>query len=213
MRIDPENALAHNNLGFALLQAGREDAALKHLERAVALDPDLVFARKNLGFALLGTGRLDDAATHYAAAIERAPNDVVAHSSLSRIRLMQGRNPEALALLRKVVELDGRDLHALEVLAWQRATNPDAAARDGKRAVALAERALVLKGGRTASLLDVLAAAQAEAGEFEAARKTATEALSLANGKAALAAGIRKRLALYEAGKPYRSAPPKRPVR
>ena len=69
-----------------------------------------------------------------------------------------------------------------------------------------------------AELLDTLAAAYAEAGRFAEARTTALQALRLAmqEGNRALVDGLRARIALYEAGKPYRltlpthkSPPPK----
>ena len=91
------------------------------------------------------------------------------------------------------------------------ATSPDDAVRDGVRAVALARQALVLQGGRTPLLLDVLAAAQAEAGDFAGARETAEEALRLARAdERALVAGIEKRLSLYRSGRAYRTTQPER---
>src|SRR5947209_4888491 len=61
---NPGSWLAHNNLGFALLQAGRLPAATQHFEQAVRLKPDYFDAHNNLGFALLRAGRPQDAAEH-----------------------------------------------------------------------------------------------------------------------------------------------------
>jgi len=215
LRIDPEHALAHNNLGFALLDAGNLPEALEHLQKAVASDPELVVARKNLGFALLRADRLEEAAAQYAAGLERSPQDPVALASLSRIRILQGRTEEGLRYLEQVVEADPKDLPSVLVLAWNRATNAEEAVRDGARAVELAKQALLLHGRPTARGLDVLAAAQAEAGDFAGARNSAEEALRLVAPaqEDSLGANIRARLELYRAGKPYRSqaleTPPK----
>ena len=205
LALEPEHVMANNNLGFALLQQGKLDDARAALEKALAKEPTHVRALKNLGFVHLQAKRLDDAAAAYGKALAQAPDDIVAHSSLARIRFLQGRDADAMQHLTRVVELDGKDFHSLRVLAWQRATSADPAARDGARAVALAEKAIQLQGGRTPLLLDVLAAAQAEAGDFAAAIQTAKEGLALAVGKdAAFAKGLRLRLALYEQGKPFR---------
>ena len=70
-----------------------------------------------------------------------------------------------------------------------------------------AARAPVLRaaGAERPGLLDTLSAAYAEAGRFEDAVKTAARAAALAEaGNPALAAEIRHRIGLYEAGKRYR---------
>jgi hypothetical protein len=54
-----------------------------------------------------------------------------------------------------------------------------------------------------ASFIDTLAAAYAEQGEFEAAVKYANQAVELAKGDKK--DQYKQRLALFEAGKPYRS--------
>jgi len=94
---------------------------------------------------------------------------------------------------------------ALNTLAWLYATYPDAGLRSGEQAVALAERATELVGRKNPRMLDTLAAAHANAGQFPAAVETACKALELAEqaGNAALAKEIRGRLFLYRAGKPY----------
>jgi len=90
-------------------------------------------------------------------------------------------------------------------LAWELATNPDEKARDGKRAVELAEAA-VLARGRTPDDLDTLAAAYAEAGRFDEAVATIEEALKTAgpHGDAALIAEWAARLERYRGRQPYR---------
>jgi tetratricopeptide (TPR) repeat protein len=57
-------------------------------------------------------------------------------------------------------------------------------ARDGAQAVALAERAVRLTGGRQPAVLDALAAAYAEAGRFSEAVDIAGQALQLARSQA-----------------------------
>jgi hypothetical protein len=58
-------------------------------------------------------------------------------------------------------------------------------------------------------LVDVLAAAYAETGQFDRAVETARKAVDLARaaGQGAAAQDIEKRLELYQAGKAYRKKP------
>ena len=63
------------------------------------------------------------------------------------------------------------------------ATCPQAALRNGKKAVELAERAKALTGGEDPIILHTLAAAFAEAGRFSEAVETAQHALRLAEAQ------------------------------
>jgi arylsulfatase A-like enzyme/Tfp pilus assembly protein PilF len=59
--LDPNNALAHENLGTALLQGKNYAAAEASLKRAVQLDPSLAGAYTALGVVLATTGRKAEA--------------------------------------------------------------------------------------------------------------------------------------------------------
>jgi protein O-mannosyl-transferase len=75
--------------------------------------------------------------------------------------------------------------------------------------VKLARRAVELAGTNSVSVLDTLAAAYAEAGQFAEASATArqAQAAAAAQGQAELAAQIAQRLALYSSNRPYRQQP------
>jgi spermidine synthase len=101
---------------------------------------------------------------------------------------------------------------ALRQAAWVLATSPEASVRNGGEAVKLAERAAGLPGGGDPAVLDVLAAAYAEAGRFAQAAQAARKAMTIAaeQGKQPLAEAIKGRLGLYESGAPFRDAPSQR---
>lgn len=84
------------------------------------------------------------------------------------------------------------------------ATSPEAIHRDGHRAVELAEWACEATGYKSPPLLDTLAAAYAEAGQFERAESTTLQAIEIvrSNPKTSTAT-LESRLELYKAGKPY----------
>jgi pyruvate-formate lyase len=95
---------------------------------------------------------------------------------------------------------------ALLSLASVLAAADDGAARNGKQAIDLAERAGKATGFQDPYALAVVAAAYAETGQFGEAVYTAERALQLAQTEAneELAERIRGEIALYRAKKPCR---------
>ena len=59
IKIKPDFALAHNNLGNALFQKGKMKEAIDHYRETLKLKPDLVAAQKNLETALLRSEELE----------------------------------------------------------------------------------------------------------------------------------------------------------
>ena len=51
--IDPNYALAHNNIGFSLAEKGNFSEAISHYKTAIRLKPDYADASRNLKKALL----------------------------------------------------------------------------------------------------------------------------------------------------------------
>ena len=88
------------------------------------------------------------------------------------------------------------------------ATNADSTRRNGNLAVQRAAQALQASGERTPELLDTLAAAYAEAGQFAQAVTLAREARSgaAAARRMDLVEQIEHRLRLYEQGQPFHAA-------
>jgi hypothetical protein len=90
-------------------------------------------------------------------------------------------------------------------LAWELATMPQASARDGNQAVALAQRANELAGGADLDIVGTLAAAYAEAGRFDEAIRSAQHAIDMARatGRQDQLTQLNGELKLYEAGLPF----------
>ena len=101
------------------------------------------------------------------------------------------------------IALDPSSVPAHNARAWLRATCPDPKYRDGKQAVESATRACELSTWKSPGELDTLAAAYAEAGDFDAAVKWEEEALKMHTDEEHRS-GYRARLALYRARTPYR---------
>ena len=79
LRLKPDYAEAHNNLGVALNQAGRVQEAIPHFEQALRLKTDYADAHYNLGNVLLQAGELEEAIGHYKQVLRLKPGDVDAH--------------------------------------------------------------------------------------------------------------------------------------
>ena len=79
-------------------------------------------------------------------------------------------------------------------------------ARDGSRAIILAQHAVELTERRDASSLDTLAASFAESGRFDDAIRIGNEALTLARarGDRQFNLDLEERLSFYRARKPIR---------
>ena len=100
-----------------------------------------------------------------------------------------------------------KDPVVMNNVAWQLATHPDPAIRNGKVAVEWAEKSVKETKGRQATYYDTLAAAYAEVGRFQEALQAVATGLGLATkaGEKALIPGFLKARALYEMKHPYRS--------
>ena len=96
------------------------------------------------------------------------------------------------------------DADALRRLAWILATAPYPEVRDGKKAVAFAKQADQLVGGTNPGILSILAAAHAEAGDFEKAIATQQQAIALLRKGGESQAPYAAALKLYESRQPFR---------
>ena len=204
LRIKPDYAAAHNNLGSVLSSQGRLDEAIQQYREALADDPGYLAAHNNLGSALVSRGDPGEALPHFLEALRVSPEYRDAHYNIGHAYVLRGARATAIEHFRQVVRLDPDWAPGLSELAWLLATAPEDALHDAGQAVRLAEHAADMTGKRDAKILDVLAAAYADAGSFERALATAGAALELMPADP-LAADIRYRQALYRAHQAYRT--------
>ncbi len=193
-------------LAMLLALRARLDEAAEHFRKVIGLKPDYADAHGNLANVLAGQGKLDEAVQQYQQTIKLSPNSAQAHYKLGLALEKQKKFVAAISEYKKTLNLDAGHLGAHISLAWLFATCLDASLRDGNRAVELAQQAGQLSKGESPQLLDTLAAAYAEAGQFDKAVETARRALNLSAAKnnKPLADAIQKRLELYEVGSPFR---------
>jgi tetratricopeptide (TPR) repeat protein len=218
LKVNADYAPAHLNLGNVFARQGQFEEAIVHYRKALQIDPQYVPARNHLGLALLKQGQADAAMDQFRQILQFKADDPEAHYQLGMALTDRGQFPEAVTHYRKVLQSQPAHVLAQNKLAWLLATCPEASIRDGAKAVELAQQAIKLAGHEDPGLLDTLAAAYAEAGQFPQAVATAHKALEMAEQQdnGALADALREQIKLYEAGKAYRevsspSAPPPNP--
>jgi tetratricopeptide (TPR) repeat protein len=161
-------------------------------------------AQFNLGLALQHRKRNGKAIQHYRESARLDPNDSEVHINWGVILEGQEHFGEAVTHYREALRIKPDYYPALNNLAWVLATCPDASFRDGDRAVELAKRAAEMAGLEDAALLDTLAAAHAEAGQFREAVRWQQKAVELAPQQQKNS--LRQRLELYNSGKPFHNA-------
>jgi tetratricopeptide (TPR) repeat protein len=100
-----DNAVAHVNLGNALLQKGSVNEAMVHYQKALQIKPDCVDAHINLGTALLQKGNVAEAIAHYQKALQIKPDSPEAHNNLGNALLKIGNVDEAIAPFQRALQI------------------------------------------------------------------------------------------------------------
>src|SRR5262249_9703549 len=118
-------ALAHHNLGVALLAKGRTDEAIAEYREALRINKDYAAAHNGIGTALMRKRQLDDAIAAFREALRLNPDDPEAHYNLGNALLAKGRLDEAIAEYRETLRInkDFPEAHCNLGLALQRPGN------------------------------------------------------------------------------------------
>jgi len=200
------SADAHYNLGIALKYQQNFPAALKQFSEALQLKTDFAEAMVAMGETTLIMGGRQQAKAHLEKAIETEPRLVDAYYHLGMVFSLEEDWKRAIETFRKGLNYDSQNARIAFRLAWLLATVPDAGMRNGAEALRLAKLINSKTDGKSPQVLDILAAAHAENGQFEKAAETADNAYNVAlrKGNRQLAEKIEARKILYQNGKPYR---------
>jgi tetratricopeptide (TPR) repeat protein len=209
LRLVPDSAAVHNHLGRVLNRLGKPDEALGHYDTSLRIEPDSAETHNNKGVALESLGRLDEAAACYQRAVDLDPGLLLYRCNLAFVLHESGQSEAARAEYREALRLNSNWPFVALQEAWKLATSPDAGGRNGARAVRTARIVCQATDYRVPPALDVLAAAQAELGQFDEAAASERKALELTTGDTppAVVKAFEERLRLYKSGKPFRESP------
>jgi tetratricopeptide (TPR) repeat protein len=191
--------------GTVQLARGQNAEALEDLEEALRRGITFPSCYAHRGFIWLETQKYDQAIEDFSLAIQLTPTESLYFNNRGTAYLRKGDYESALSDLNEAKRLNPEFAHPHKNHAWLQATCPDPKYRDGAKAVENAERALQLSEGQFPEWYEILAAAYAEAGNFEKAIEYQNRCLEKAEGEHALE--MKKRLELYQSRTPYRAIP------
>jgi tetratricopeptide (TPR) repeat protein len=199
-------------LGLALLAAcgWRQVSFWRDSEtlwsHAVACEPNNLIACHQLAMALYSSGRDDEAAVQFRIGQKIDSTYIIGERVImDPVTFVRNRQAKEIAEYREQLRRRPDSIDIRSKLAWRLATSPVQSLRNADEAIRIARRAAELSGGGRPDVLDALAAAYAEAGQFADAADAARKALDLALRQSlpGLAEQIRGRSGLYEDHKPF----------
>lgn len=164
-------------------------------------------SKSSIGYRVAGKilaqdQQFDTAIRHLRWALNLEPWNAQVHHDMATVFLAKGEIQRSLTHFERALELEPQRAEYANALAWCLATNPESRFRDGQRAIELALDACDQLECQSPVYLDTLAAAYAEAGEFESAVRTAHLAIDGARTKDQTLV-YTQRLKLYQNKKPY----------
>lgn len=227
--------------GYELLNKGDDKNARRYFDAAIRSDPYMWTAYYNRAMVSCQQRNWAAALQDLNSAIRLKPSFLDASLVRSHVHMYLGDYKAGLNELSRLVELTwrlqsgGQYSFVLNSRAWLYATCPDASIRNGQFAIADARKACELGKWKYPGYIDTLAAAYAEAGDFDSAVRYEERAITV-NQTAAeetareLATGMSKkiekrladvmknaakgrpkafaeRLELYKQHRPYRENP------
>jgi tetratricopeptide (TPR) repeat protein len=205
IRLDPKDASAFYNRGTAYRLKKDYDRAIQDYDEAIRIDPKHAAAFNNRGNAHRLKKDYDRAIKDYDEAIRLDPKDAYAYGNRAETRSKRKQYAEAVRDFEEAMRLAPSMDWLHRYYAFFRATCPEARYRDGKKAVELAKKAIEL-AGRDADweYHSTLAAAYAEANQFDKAVAEQTKELENKSLDREDRAKMEQRLKLYRDKQPYR---------
>lgn len=206
-KFTPEEKAEASQIG-AMAENGMWKEAFKAATKAGKQHPDRWWLQAARAVAASNLNRPNDTIEAVNAAIQNNAGDA------NRLNLAQlytlranafsrlGRKSDALTDFQSAIRLSKTDPTCRAGAAWLYATTSDAQIRNGASAVALATEAAKLTQWKDDTVLDVLAAGYAEAGDFRSAQKWEEKAILL--GSQQDIPYYQHRMLSYQSGKAWR---------
>ena len=205
--VEPQTALEFAERAGDWLRVKMYDKAITDCDQAIELGCHDPLAHVYRGLAWCEKKEYDKAIADYDEAIRLDAQNAFPYIARSSARTAKHEYDRADADLDSAARIEPEDPVIQNARAWQWATCPDARYRDGRRSVEAATKACELTGWHEGQIIDTLAAAYAEAGDFASAVKWQARAIELetdAKDKTEFAG----RLDLYREKKAYRDTKP-----
>ncbi|MBC7853201.1 MAG: tetratricopeptide repeat protein, partial [Pirellulaceae bacterium] len=192
------------NRGELRYEQGDFNGAVQDYSQALRIAPKDAAAYNSRGHAYYRLGGIREAMRDYDQAVRLNPRDAAILTNRGDAHAFQGNYALAAQDFREAIRLDNQLGRAYQSAAWLMATCPDQRFRSPQLGLDSAKKAIELDGDEDFRYLETLAAAYANAGQFEEARQTQAQALEKAPEQDL--ARFKRRLDLYSANRPYRES-------
>ncbi len=207
IRIDPKNAVAYLDRGISRAASKEYSHAIADFSEAIWLDALCIAAYEDRGLAWYSKKEYEKAIVDYNMAIRLDPENALAFCRRGDAQAARRRFAAAITDYNESIRINPANPAPCAALAWLLATCRDDSLRDGEKSVRWATKACELSDWTDAGLLEILAAACAQAGDFASAVKWQSKAIALVPGSETAQRG-ETRIQLYRAKHPYRETNP-----
>jgi tetratricopeptide (TPR) repeat protein len=206
IQLKPKNTHFYEAKAATLLQLHRSNEALNAIQSELSVNPKAPGAYGYRALIEERMGRTQPALSDAETALTLDHNSLEGHVARARTYARLKEVPQAEEELRVLSHLRSASGEStkLNTIAWIRATCPEQQLRNGKEAIAMAKKACEQTHWQNPAYVDTLAAAYAEAGDFDSAIKYQEEALKGPNSRPPANEDLRQRLELYQKHQPYR---------
>jgi len=206
IRLNPKNTNFYDAKAGVFFQLKRWNEALNVIQIELGVNPKAPGAYGYRALIEERMGKTKSALADADTALTLDHNSAEAHVVRAKSYIRLKEIPQAEAELRVLLHLrsPGAEAANLNTVAWIRATCTEQQLRNGKEAVAMAKKACELTHWQNPGYTDTLAAAYAEADDFDSAIKYQEEALKGVNWRPPPNEDAGQRLELYRHHQPYR---------
>jgi tetratricopeptide (TPR) repeat protein len=204
---DPTMQHVHYYRGNLYSRRGEFSKAISDLTIALRRESDKARIYRSRGTAHEAMGRKEAARSDYEQVTRLPAKGGADFSMRGRAYFALGQYKAASADHAMARRMEGGQAFVLNGAAWFEATCPNPVFRDGRAAVRDATHACERTKWKDPGAIDTLAAAHAEAGDFDRAIKFENQALSLATALPHESSLLREHLRLFKEHKPFRQIP------
>jgi len=203
LKLNPEFVDAYFNRGEIYFRSNQFELAIQDQGKVIEMKAEDSAAYSARAHSLYAMGKSEEALDDYAKAMELAPNSAEAATEYADTCQALGKWKQAATAYQRAMQLDSQNVRTLQNAAWMMATCPDEFYRNGETALETVQKAVQLASApASVHVLDVLAAAQAASGDFNAAQGTIVEALR-STSDATLRSELQMRGRQYQRKRPY----------
>ena len=186
------------------LEKASPKVALPFYEKATQLNPQHTPATLSYARTLTALRRGKEAASVLQTFLKQAPGQHAILVQLGNTYQSLGQDDQAAAIYETALEAKPGDFETLNQLCWVLSTSRQAAHRDPKRALILAQQ-ILQRFGNHPHAIDTAATALAINRKFAKASQLTQRALTMAQKRrdSKLIKELQQRLSLYQRGKPF----------